>query len=225
MTNLTFHQLATTTTPVEEYLADTIKNHLANGERVLWLVPGGSSIPVVAKVSHALQNVPRSQLSVSLTDERFGEVGHPDSNWLQLHDAGFSLPGAKLQPILCGESLASTVKLFAAFLQEQLKTTDYRIGFFGMGADGHIAGILPNSSAVLDDKLAHGYKAKDFQRITITPTMVTGLDEAVVYAVGEPKWQSLELLTRGDTDNWQPVQILRQVPKVTIYSDYKGGGR
>ena len=37
-----------------------------------------------------------------LTDERYGPVGHPDSNWSQLLQKGFDLPQAKLVPVLTG---------------------------------------------------------------------------------------------------------------------------
>ena len=45
-------------------------------------------------------------LVVALVDERYGPVGHPDSNWFKLEIAGFKIKGAKMIPILIGISLA-----------------------------------------------------------------------------------------------------------------------
>ena len=113
---------------------------------------GGSNIPIAADVMNAIRAgiSPASldNLTISLTDERYGPVGHPDSNWKQLQDIGMNLSGIKAHPILDGSSLPETVARFGIMIEKILKSTDVIVGQFGMGADGHIAGILPHSPAV-----------------------------------------------------------------------------
>jgi 6-phosphogluconolactonase/glucosamine-6-phosphate isomerase/deaminase len=83
--------------PVAKFLADTILDRLFKGQKVLWLVGGGSGIKVAVAASQILKKQSNlSSLTFTLTDERFGAVGHGDSNWKQLLEAGFSLPGAQL---------------------------------------------------------------------------------------------------------------------------------
>jgi 6-phosphogluconolactonase/glucosamine-6-phosphate isomerase/deaminase len=208
--------------PVIEYITDALTTRLSKGKRVLWLVPGGSSIAIAAAVAKQLQGVPLEKLTVTLTDERFGEVDHPDSNWRQLSKAGFELPGAALRPVLKGRDMAATVRNFADTLEEEFDRADYRIGFFGIGPDGHTAGILPGSSAVDADDMTNGYDAGNFRRITMTPIAIEQLDEAVVYAVGEAKWPVIDELSTSIDPGDQPAQILKTVPLLTVFNDHTG---
>lgn len=219
---LTFRKLTDTNTVVD-CLLRVIGERLDQGQTVLWLVPGGSAIALAAAASQGLTAHDTSKLTVSLTDERYGLVGHADSNWQQLGQAGFHIPGAQLHPVLTGADLTATTQAFAAFLDTALETADYRLGFFGIGPDGHTAGILPGSPAVTATQSAAGYDGGQFQRITITPAAIKRLDEAVVYAVGEPKWPIFDQLETDIALEKQPAQILKQVPIVTIFNDYKGG--
>lgn len=207
--------------PLAKYLADTIGAGLHAGKRVLWLLAGGSAIPVAVMAAQRLaaSGVPLEQLIVTLTDERHGAVGHANSNWKQLQDAGFNLPGAELHPVVAGKDLAGTVAGFETFLDKELSAAQYRLGLFGIGPDGHTSGILPHSSAVHETRLVHGYDGGEHQRITTTAAVIARLDEAVVYAVGEAKWPVLERLETDVPVDDQPAQALKQVPKTTVFTD------
>ncbi|MDD5721565.1 MAG: 6-phosphogluconolactonase [Candidatus Pacebacteria bacterium] len=221
------------TTKVEEaagFMADSILSQLKTGRQVLFFVTGGSSIAVGAKVSELLRNSPERNLikniTVMMTDERYGPLDHPDSNWYQQMQKGFSLPGAKLIPILDGSDRASTTLKFNANLSRELmddKEKRYKIGLFGIGADGHTSGILPGSEAVNSEDLAYGYDTPTFSRVTITPKVIEKLDEVVVWVQGKEKWGVVKDLLEKDIEILkQPAQILKKVPILTIFSDYDG---
>ena len=201
-------------------IAEAIITQLEAGKKVLWLIPGGSSIAVAVEVAKILIGSPFGKLTVTLTDERYGEMNHQDSNWLQLQQAGFYLPEAHLIPVLSGKDKEATTEDYAMCLKEELANTDYSIGFFGIGDDGHTAGILPGSPAVHSEHLTADYSGGNFERITITPKVIAQLDEAFVYAVGESKWAALLKLESEVALNEEPAQILKQVPKLTIFTDY-----
>lgn len=207
---------------VTEYLSTVLTEKLSAGQKVLWLVPGGSAITVVAVVSKKLQGLDLKNLTVTLTDERYGPVGHPDSNWLQLEQAGFSLPGARMVPVLHGHSVAETTTEFAKHLQEYCQGAAYCLGFFGMGPDGHTAGILPGSPAVTATEWAASYQVPEFLRVTMTPPAIAALSEAVVYAMGEAKAEPLANLQQELPLNEQPAQVLKKVSKLTIFNDQTG---
>lgn len=217
-----FFKRVTSVEPVARYVAQQLVTALSENHKVLWLTPGGSAIAVASVVSEQVKSIDLSGLTVTLTDERYGPVGHPDSNWLQLEETGFSLPGATLLPVLRGKDREATVAEWDATLRDQLKRNDYRFGLFGFGPDGHTAGILPNSPAVTSDQFANGYDAGNFQRITMTPLAIAKLDEAVVYAMGEAKRPVLEQLSQTVDVPSQPAQALKQVPSLTIYNDLIG---
>ncbi len=219
---VTFKKI-TSTKPVADYISDTLTRALHAGRQTLWLVPGGSSIAIAIEVSKRLHSQNLQNLAVTLTDERYGQVGHADSNWLQLQDGGFDLPGATLLPILNGQDRAQTTEEFDKLLGKALEHADYAFGFFGIGPDGHTAGILPNSPAVYSQHLAASYDAGNFERITVTPLAIARLDEAVTYAVGKPKWPVLEQLEKTSQEfTKQPAQALKTVPGLTIFNDAIG---
>lgn len=205
------------------YVAGQINSKLSEGQRVLWLVPGGSAIGVATEASRLIKRFSPSQLTISLTDERYGLAGHRDSNEFQLTNAGFNMRIGNFISVLNGESPEVTTRNFSSALGESLKSNDYSIGLFGLGEDGHTAGIKPGSSAVNSLNLAEGFTGDDFERITITPTAIKKMDEAVVYAIGESKHAQIQKLLEPLSTSTQPAQVLKKVPKLTIFNDFKGG--
>ena len=205
-----------------DYITAAVKSQLEEGKSVLWLVPGGSSIEVALIVAKNLTGQDLSRLTMTLTDERYGEVGHADSNWKQLEDGGFALPGATMIPVLTGVSMAETVQHFGEVIRSCLSEVDYCIGFFGIGPDGHTAGMLPGSPAATATTTTAGYDAEKFLRITITKSVIARLDEAVVYAVGENKWPVVNAINDTMSSEDWPALSLRTAGKLTIFSDYKG---
>ena len=212
----------TDTDEVANFIALAVLAQLKLNKKVLLFVTGGSSITVCIKVSEILKKHPHQNLTVMLTDERYGEVNHADSNWGKLIKGGFSLPEAKLIPILRGEDHATTTKEFNENLEREFKHTDYKIGMFGVGPDGHTAGILPGSVAIHSTLLGCGYDSEVFSRITMTFKAIEKLDEIIAWIQGENKWGVIKDLDEKDIElEKQPAQILKKVPSLTIFTDYK----
>jgi 6-phosphogluconolactonase/glucosamine-6-phosphate isomerase/deaminase len=210
---------AGSTQPVVEYLSQVISAHLADGDHILWLLAGGSAIPVSVAVARSIGSVPPDRLTISLTDERYGAVGHADSNWKQLIDGGFNLPGAIMLPVLTGLDQSQTAVKWGSELDQAFESSDYRLGLFGIGPDGHTSGILPGTPAVEASQSVFSYDGGSYDRITTTVSSIGRLDEAVVYAVGPTKWPVLDQLEHAESAAVQPAQILKQVSQVTIFTD------
>lgn len=212
----------TTTEPVIEHLIGTLTQRLSDGQRVLWLLSGGSGAKVCLEVAKGLTDMPLDTLFVTLSDERYGPIGHPDENWQQLLDNGFALPGATLYRPLIGKDRGETARAFGDRLQQYIHAVDYRIGLFGVGPDGHTAGIKPRTSAVDAPGWTTDFIGEDFERITMTFAAVRHLDEVVIQAMGPDKASTLDQLLHTDTSpSVQPAQVLKQVKKSTLYTDYK----
>jgi len=205
--------------PVADYTAGLITAQLDAGRRVLWLISGGSAIPVAVAAAAELAGRDLGRLTVSLIDERYGAVGHADSNWRKLEAAGLSLPGAQLQPVLAGAPQADTAAAFEQFLAREFDRADYRLGSLGIGTDGHTSGILPHSPAVTASGLVCSYDGGDYRRITTTAQALAHLDEAVVYAAGEAKWPVLDRLEMEVSPAEQPAQFLKRLPRLTVFTD------
>lgn len=202
-----------------QYLSRVIAEKLSQGKSVLFLVPGGSAIAVAVRVGELLSTKDLSRLRVMLTDERFGEVGHKDSNWAQLLASGFAVPGATLFPVLRGHTLEETVRVYDKELEEEILGADFRIGLFGMGVDGHTAGILPKSTASVATNYIHGYVAEPFTRITMTPPAIAKLDVTILYAMGKDKAHAIHELREKRTIRTNPAQALKQARILTVFSD------
>lgn len=202
------------------FIARSVLNQLKLNKHVLFFVTGGSSIYVGVEVLKFLKGESLDNLVIMLTDERYGSINHKDSNWYQLTQKGFSGEGSVLIPILIGEEKDETVEKFNKVLSQELEKAEYKIGLFGVGKDGHTAGILPESIAVNSKDFACSYEAPSFSRITITPIVIEKLDEAVVWVQGEDKWEVIKNLGKDVDIIKQPAQILKKVPLLTIFTDY-----
>jgi len=204
---------------VANFLAARVQHALDDYQNIVWFVSGGSSVSISAKASGLIR--PNRNLKILLADERYGPIGHLHSNWNQLLRAGFSTKVGDLFPVLKGEDLGSTAKGYEKDVTQALHRSDYKIALLGMGADGHTAGVLPYSEAVSSQKFVYAYNAPDYQRLTLTLRAIEQLDEAVVYAYGSTKWQAIKDLAKDLGVDEQLVQILKKIPKVTLFSDIK----
>lgn len=208
------------TTDLEAALTKCLNDELALNEPVLWLVPGGSNINVAAKVIAKLEPENLHNLTIALTDERYGEPGHKDSNYFQLAQAGFDFKNVNFADLLAGVNFEETVADSAQKMSDLFARNPTIIGFFGMGADGHIAGILPNSlAAVSDEKWMIGYDSHPFKRFSLTPYALSHVDIAFLGAFGNEKLEALNNLHDKILPiSEQPAQILRHIPEVYIYN-------
>lgn len=202
-----------------------LARELASGKRVLWLTSGGSNIVASVQIMDNISAPLSKQLSVSLIDERYGEVGHNTSNWQQLLQAGFDGKEATLLPILQpGLDLNATAAAFDDFMQAAQTQYDVIVGQLGIGEDGHIAGILPDSVAAQEArKLAVGYESTPHRRVTLSFPGLRCLTVAYAFAFGAPKKPALkDLHTRTVPLATQPAQILKELSEAYLYSDQVG---
>lgn len=206
--------------PVVQKLHDKLTEALQT-QRVLWLVSGGSNIAAAVEAMKSLPEALTKNLAITLTDERYGEVGHKDSNTTQLFETGFDPKQATYVPVLtAGASLEETRQRYEDFIRTALENADVVIGHFGIGADGHIAGILPNSPATTTEGLVAAYEAPNFTRVTLTFAALKQIDVAIAAAFGNEKHEALSKLQNETLElKEQPSQILKQLPEAYVFSD------
>lgn len=166
---------------------------------------------------------------MTLTDERFGPVKHKDSNWQQLLVNGFDMESVYAVPVLCDLEINETVIKFGKSYRDLIARADVVIGQFGIGPDGHTAGVLPNTAGVSAKATACGYacpnllqgrERKNFTRITLTLNAIKNIDVAYTFVFGEAKKEVIKLLQTQDLPLAQmPAQILKQIPESYLYSD------
>jgi 6-phosphogluconolactonase/glucosamine-6-phosphate isomerase/deaminase/uncharacterized membrane protein YphA (DoxX/SURF4 family) len=211
-----------------EEVTDRLLSFLEKDKRVLWLVCGGSNIPTEAEIMKRLhgelirRNLANalSLLTVMLTDERYGPVGHRDSNWQQLTEHGFFSYPIRAVPTLQGLSLNDTVIAYGTDLKHGIAEADAVIAIFGVGADGHIAGILPNSAATEVKGFAAGYEAGQYVRITATFEALRHVHYAYAFVFGAAKRGAVaDLVARQLPLKDQPAQIVKEMQHAYLYTD------
>ncbi len=203
---------------VSQMISEKLLSLLAEHDRILFLVPGGSAAPVANLALSRLSAENLSRISVMLTDERYGELGHRESN------ANYysGIKNISFIPVLEGGNLEETVSRYENNLAREFSQTNYRLGLFGIGADGHTAGIMPQSSVIKSERLVGSQLTPTFLRVTITPLAISQLDEAFIFASGSGKWPVISDLLSRDLDiTTEPAQILTKLKKLTIFSDFQ----
>ena len=208
----------------EQALVDKIISLLNDRKKVLWLICGGSNIPtaieVMARMRAQVSGNILGNLTVSQTDERYGPVGPKDSNWQQMVEGGFNFQGIKSLPILENITLEETIVSFGRKISEAFADVDFVVGQLGIGPDGHIAGILPNTPAVNDTGVVTGYVAEPFTRVSLTFNQLTKINFSYVFAFGASKRQALTELRDKDLSlNDQPCAILKQMKESSVFTD------
>lgn len=214
--------ILTTEEDAPEIVAAAIDRTTKASPSTLLLLSGGSNIDRIVAIRRHL-DVTGGQVTVGLVDERFGPPGHPDSNWAQLEAAGFDFTGVDTLPVLQpGLSLTETADRYGARLEAALAAPATCIGLFGLGEDGHTAGILVGSPALDSTEIVCGYSGPDFNRITLSKTAIRRLDAGLLLAYGQRKRAQLDRLEQSLDSREQPAQVLKDIKELMVYNDYKG---
>lgn len=186
---------------------------------VLLLVSGGSNILLAVNICNNLQLT--NQLTLGLVDERYGPVGHPDSNWAQLLDAGLKTEEIHSLPVLeFDQPIETTSARYLERLTSAIDTNTSLIAIFGIGTDGHTSGILPNSPALKSTDIVTHFVGPDFPRITTTPMFMPFVHKAFLVSYGHAKHEQLVRLQEELPTSVQPAQALKRTQDLTVYSDY-----
>jgi 6-phosphogluconolactonase/glucosamine-6-phosphate isomerase/deaminase len=189
------------------------------------LISGGSNINAATQIMQRVPEDVSDKLIISLIDERYGEVGHLDSNFQQLLTAGFEPKRAKLVPVLQKNlDITETADRFEEFLADTINNVDLTIGLLGVGPDCHIAGILPNSNAAVEnERLVSAYESSPYKRITTTFQLLRKIDICYAFAFGDNKNQALHDATNESGSLIEkPAKILNNLKEAYLYTDQVG---
>lgn len=180
------------------------------GDRILLLLPGGSAAKLIEPLFSALAAY-QTQLTVSLTDERYVDRTSPDSNWHAVVAQCKQLPSAMFIPVLTGANRASdSARLNALFTDFANDPSARIVMLLGMGEDGHTSGIKPHSVATDSHDFVCDYQGPDFQRITTTNVSFSSVDLAVIYTEGESKTRVVADFSRDLSPLDMPAQFVKR---------------
>ncbi len=206
-------------------VAKKLAKSIQERKPAIWLVCGGSNIATEVEIMKQLTKLaPKSLESLLILpmDERYGPAGHADSNYKQMQDAGFKPGEAMWIDVLAQDlPLQETVDYYSSLVQASFAAASAIIGVFGLGTDGHTAGVLPGSPAVYEEvSTVVGYDSPPFVRVTLAPGEIIKTTTAYLLAYGQTKKEPLKRLraNKEDIENL-PAKLLYSIPEVYIYSD------
>jgi 6-phosphogluconolactonase/glucosamine-6-phosphate isomerase/deaminase len=229
-------EIITTASP-ETDAAAALSKLLRNNVTVpiLLMLSGGSALGWLSKVDVTVLD---ERMTITTLDERFS-TDPAVNNFLQLQQTPFFLSAQDRGVHVVPTSVTEFDTIEAATSRFELALKSWKAAYphgmifatMGIGADGHVAGILPEKIQLLssDDSWVKGYHSaiatspyKD--RITVTGTFLREcVHEAIVVVVGDTKKSViLELADyqRGLTQvEKKPMAVLLEMKHVEVYTD------
>ena len=183
-------------------IADWLFEHLsatlaATGGTIAITVPGGSTpFPILAEL--AQRSLDWSRIAVWPGDDRIVPEDHPASNVGRIR--------ALLEPV--GAQVIA--------LTEEAKPPHFAVAWLGMGGDGHIASLFPNTDPQADDPLTLRRLTPDplppeapFDRLSLTIPALLDSDQVIFVIRGADKVALFQAALRGEHD--LPVARLLKV--------------
>lgn len=192
---------------------------------ILLMLSGGSSLAPIQEAFKELSDDTLSRIDIAQIDARYVDIDAESSNWHRIKEAlGSKLDktDTKLIFLNTGNAPEDITIAYEMELNALLGSADTVIGVYGVGADGHVAGMLPTEHAddfakFLDGRLVVDYQAPDFIRMTTTQALMTRLGEAIVFACGPDKVAAIEKINQDLPPHKHPAQMLKDVERVTIF--------
>lgn len=174
----------------------------------------------------AQQNLPWERIQLVLIDERCVPPNHEQSNFRMLNETLFSKIKIEPENIFAFNTFLSPEEAVNK-LQGQLENLRrerhplFDILILGMGVDGHIASLFPNSQALESSRLVTTSQTEHFEiknRLTLTFESLLDSDEIILLIHGEEKTNILEKAGQPNADFHElPIAKILQGKPVKIF--------
>ncbi|TCM17847.1 6-phosphogluconolactonase [Novosphingobium sp. PhB165] len=174
---------------IAQWFTERLKAALATSpDDIAITVPGGSTpFPIFDLL--AKEDIPWHRIAVWPGDDRIVDEDHPASNVGKIR--------ARLEPV--GAQIVP--------LTEDAQPPHFAVAWLGMGGDGHIASLFPNTDPQIDDPYAVRRLTPDplppeapFDRVSLTIPALTDSDEIVFVIRGDDKRAIFEDAVKGGHD-------------------------
>lgn len=189
---------------IADWVEQRLRAALALSPEIAITVPGGSTpFPILGDL--AARPLPWARIAVWPGDDRIVAEDHPASNVGRIR-ALLEPAGATVVP-----------------LSEDAEPPRFALAWLGMGADGHIASLFPNTNPRAEDPLRVRRLTPDplppeapFDRFSLTIPALLNSDELLFVIRGADKRAVFEAAARGEND--LPVaRLLKAAQRTTCF--------
>jgi 6-phosphogluconolactonase len=201
-----FNDLDELQATLTEHLLSTLSKALVNNGHAVMAVPGGST-PIPLFQALAKENFDWKNVTFLLTDERWVESSHADSNENLLRTHFLNSTKAGFIPL---KSDATSAKEGQNATERKLQKIHFPmdICLLGMGEDGHIASLFPEAPE-LDKALDTNNKQRCIaisppntpqERLSLTLSALLDTRQIILFIKGDKK-RKVYLEAKAATDN------------------------
>ncbi|MDR9435409.1 MAG: 6-phosphogluconolactonase [Thiohalophilus sp.] len=162
-------------------------------------------------------------------DERDVPADHPDSNYRMVREAlidHIPIPEANVHPIHVQPDIETTVEEYRQVLENVHRGANgypcFDLIMLGVGDDGHIASLFPESSAlsVTDTPVVSVYVEKlNSWRVTLTYPVLNTARYLMLLVSGEAKTPVVARVFGSEAERKYPVQKLAPQGRIEWYLD------
>jgi len=162
-------------------------------------------------------------------DERDVPTDHPESNYLMVKEALIDhvpIPADNVHPIRVQADIEKSVEEYRQVLDTVHRSSDglpcFDLVMLGMGDDGHIASLFPDSSAltVANTPVVSVYVEKLHSwRVTLTYPVLNAARNLMLLVSGETKAPIVAQVLGGNGEEKYPVQKLAPQGRAEWYLD------
>lgn len=205
------HQLA-------EAVAEALRTDLADQERALLVVSGGST-PVPFLRALATRELPWERVDVTLADERWVDEADADSNarLVREHLLRERAAAARFVPLT---TAASTPEEGAGEVSGRIARLAWpaSVVVLGMGGDGHTASLFPDSReldlalSTVEPVIAVRTPSQPQPRITLSADRLHRAHRHLLHITGEEKRSVLGRALAGDDTRVLPIRAFLACP-------------
>jgi 6-phosphogluconolactonase len=164
-----------------------------------------------------LEQVDWSRVQLFFGDERCVLPTHNDSNFKMAREAMIDhlpIPQANVHRMPTEEGVAPEVAIrYARKMKEVLDEAPLDLVLLGLGPDGHIASLFPDTDALdVTDTLTTSLYVEKFEswRVTMTYPVINSARQVIVFIAGEAKAAIVKDIT---TDAVQGLPVQRLAPQ------------
>ncbi len=218
-----------------ETLVETLRAALAERGRATFVLTGGSTPKplyrlLAAEYRHALD---WQRVDLFWGDERHVPHDAEDSNYRMARETlldHLPVPDANVHPIPTGSTPEADAATYEATLRERLGPTPaFDLVLLGMGADGHVASLFPESAAALAEagrwvvptEAPERHAVRD--RISLTLPALSGADTVLFLVAGAAKAPAVAAALR-DPDATPPAERVGARERLLWFLDDEAAG-
>ena len=190
------------------YVVNKIKDLIENSNGPFSLGLSGGETPRFAYsiMSETFNNL--SQTIIWTVDDRWVEAKDDLSNQNLINSYFEPTQAEVLKFDFSGDSPQLDAEIYEKKIKDKIK--NYNVAILGLGQDGHIASLFPNSEATMENEslyVANEVNIKTKWRVTATFKLLGKIDKIFILATGKNK---NDILKSVNADNNLPINSLKK---------------